>query len=220
MAILDQYIIQNANGDLEWTQRGLAVVDLLEQRDTVWQTNKDFVLGWFRGMDVQPNANTVLEFADELQEYINSGNKLSVWASELYSRGLIKWNYYAQAERPINPFAYSIGLTVTNIVDDTLIEDRIIKLDAGAVGFQEYADRIINFTYLDIFTQSQCTNLFGSFDPTSQLAREHVLAWFKGVNLQPTQAVINAYKGYIQAYLLDPRKEIDARIDIGIFLLK
>jgi len=221
MPILDQYIIQDSSGNFKFTDTGEAVIRLLRQRDDAVNKNRDYVLGWFKGMNIQPSSNTVLEFADELQEYVKFGSKRSVWDIDLYTNNLIKWNYYAQVSRPINPYALSIGLTVTNIVDDAMIEDRILKLDANTIGFATYGDRILSYTYTNIFTSSECTTLFGSaFDPASQLAREQVLAWFKGVNLQPSNEIIDAYKPYIQAYLLDPRKEIDSNIDIGIFLVK
>jgi len=221
MPILDQFVIQNSNGEFEWTEAGKAVTQIMKQRDKAWTRNRDFVLGWMRGMNVTPNGNTTLEFADELQEFVKSAQKLSIYSDELSTGKLIKWNYYAQSTRPINSIAYGAGLTVTNIVDDALIEDRILKLDALYPGFTEYGDRTTIYTYLDIFTQSQFNTIFGtSIDPIGQVAREHVLAWFKGVNLQPSDNVIEAYKPYIQAYLLDPRKQIDANIDIGIFLVK
>ena len=94
------------------------------------------------------------------------------------------------------------------------------------------------FTYDDIFTKV-IVNVDGSFSysvipnyennfnqynsnwyPYSDQSRSEILAWFKGVNLQPTETAKNRYIKYILAYLLDIRKDSDTNIDQGIFIKK
>lgn len=226
---IQEYIVLSNTGNYVLTEKGVAAVNLVRQQNTAWETNRDFVLAWFKGMNVNPSPAAVLEFADELQEYSKLYNKKTVLSPELYTGEFIKWNYYAQESR--NNIQLPSGTFVNNIVDDTLIEDRILKLKNNTPGFFEYFDRNLSFDYSNIFNDGQNiqfvdlnfyfgSTFFSSGEYQSVKSREEVLAWFKGVNLQPSIEVINTYRNYIQAYLLDSRKTIDTNIEVGIFLVK
>lgn len=222
------YTFDNQTQQFKLTADGIRAVNILNQYRTAYDNNVDFVFAWFKGMDVYPKGDAVLEFADELQEYSKLNSKKNLWSSDLNTSEFIKWNYYAQESRT-NKVLPS-GNIVNNIVDDSLIEDRILQLKDNTFGFVEYFDRQLIYDYSNVFNNGtnilyNDINLFGntflsSGEYQSTRSREEILAWFKGVNLQPTQQVLEKYRPYIQAYLLDPRKTIDTNIDVGIFLDK
>lgn len=216
---------------LKLTEEAEHALELLNKINIAVNANQAQSFAWFKGIDVYPDPENVLEFADELQEYIKFTGKKSIWDETLLPGEYIKWDYWAQESRPDKPILPGSPIVVNNIVDDAFIEDRILSLDANMPGFGEYTVRDGKFTYDDIFiTPGPNTPIGGykpqfealdvNFAPGSERSRNEVLAWFKGVNLQPTNEVKTKYLKYIQAYLLDPRKQIDVNIDIGIFINK
>ena len=219
------------SGSLTLTPEGQIVFSILSASRSAYDINLPYVNAWFNGMNVQTTPSSILEFADELRAYCTFNGKQDIWSTVNNTGALINWSYYAQAPRP--DLVIGTGRpVVNNIVDDIFIQDRILKLSNNIAGFNEYTSRSLPFTYANIFGDDTGNNgvgvintFFGpSFDGTSDgsstKSREEILAWFKGVNLQPSSEVMNNYKPYIQAYLLDPRKTIDVNIDIGIFLVK
>ena len=217
--------------NLKLTEEAEHALELLNKINIAVNANQAQSFAWFKGIDVYPDPENVLEFADELQEYIKFTGKKNIWDETLLPGEYIKWDYWAQESRPDKPILPGSQILVNNIVDDAFIEDRILSLDANMPGFGEYTVRDGKFTYDDIFiTPGSNTPIGGykpqfealdvNFAPDSERSRNEVLAWFKGVNLQPTNEVKAKYLKYIQAYLLDPRKQIDVNIDIGIFINK
>lgn len=205
------FFYKDNTGNYKFTPEGDLVVKILRERDNAWIMNQDYVLGWFKGMNIEPGPENVIEFADELQEYVTINNKKSIWGGTINTGEYVKWNYYAQESRPNGK----------NIVDDQFIQTRILKLKDPLSGHSEYVGRNLTFNYGTLYQNTAAiTAIFGNFDGTSQEASSHVLAWFKGVNLAPTQGLVDIYSNYIKAYLEDPRKELDTNIDIGIFLVK
>ena len=213
------------------TEEAVHAIDLLNKINIAVNANQAQSFAWFKGIDVYPDPENVLEFADELQEYVKFTGKKSIWDETLLTGDYIKWDYWAQESRPDKEILPGSLIVVNNIVDDAFIEDRILSLDANVPGFGEYTFRDGKFTYDDIFItpgpntpiggyKQQFETLDVNFAPGSERSRNEVLAWFKGVNLQPTNEVKTKYLKYIQAYLLDPRKQIDVNIDIGIFINK
>lgn len=216
MSLIDVFI--NA-GTSTNTPQGDIVLRLLKEKRSAYDNNVDYVFAWFNGMNVNPNGDNIVEFADELKEYVKLTDKKSIWNSIIDTGAMLKWNYYVQTPRPDK----SDG-TSGNIMDDTIIASRILGINAG--NLQVYSNRNDTFTatldYNTIYNDgTNLETLFGTgFDGTSFKSKSEVIAWFKGANIQPIPAAVDAYRANIKAYLEDPRKEIDSKIEIGIFLVK
>jgi hypothetical protein len=201
----------DATGQPTVTAEGFAAANLVKQLNVAYINNTDYVLGWFKGLNVKPSNDNCLEFSDELQEYINYNAKKSTWDNSFATGDYFKWDYYAQESRPVS------GI---NIVDQAFIDDRAyqVKLSeqSGNQDFIEYYGRFLpnTFDVVDVFAPDPVPTALNS------MSTDYVLAWFKGVNLAPTNAALSKYKVYIKNYLLDSRTSPDIKVDIGIFISK
>jgi hypothetical protein len=205
----------DSTGQPQLTDDGFRAAALIRQLNSAYTDNTDYVLGWFKGIDVEPGSNNVLEFADELQEYAKFNAKKNVWDNTLSIGDYTKWDYYTQESR---------ATASLNIVDNDFIADRAfqIKLSEqdGNLNFIEYYGRHEpeSFNYSIVYTNSgQIPPIY----PTDSVQQEDlVLAWFKGANLAPTQAALDRYRQRIINYISDTRAVSDIKIDVGIFISK
>ena len=69
----------NNGGQLQFTDEGTYVLNLLKQQNSAWENNQQYVFSWFKGMNINPTGSNVYEFADELQEYVKFNGKKSIW---------------------------------------------------------------------------------------------------------------------------------------------
>ncbi len=98
------------------TAEGEHALDLLNKINIAINANQDQSFAWFKGIDVYPSPDNVLEFADELQEYIKFTGKKSIWDETLLTGDYIKWDYWAQESRPDKPILPGSPIVVNNIV--------------------------------------------------------------------------------------------------------
>jgi hypothetical protein len=220
-----KFFALDSTGQPKLTQSGSKAATIIRQLNQAIIDNKDYSFGWFKGLNVETTDANAYEFADELREYAKFNAKKSIWDNTLATGNYFKWDYYAQESR---------ATASLNIVDTEFINDRAFQIKSseqnGDSNFIEYYGRYQPelFEISDVYyttTQLQTFQDAGQQPPIppapyDTLNREHVLAWFKGVNLAPTTAALDRYRERIKNYLTDPRVQPDIKIDVGIFISK
>ena len=220
-----KFFALDSTGQPKLTQSGSKAATIIRQLNQAIIDNRDYSFGWFKGLNVETSSDNAYEFADELREYAKFNAKKSIWDNTLATGNYFKWDYYTQESR---------ATASLNIVDTEFINDRAFQIKSseqnGDSNFIEYYGRYqpklfeISDVYYTI-TQLQTFLDAGQLPPIppapyDTLNREHVLAWFKGVNLAPTTAALDRYRERIKNYLTDPRVQPDIKIDVGIFISK
>ena len=220
-----KFFALDSTGQPKLTQSGSKAATIIRQLNQAIIDNRDYSFGWFKGLNVETSSDNAYEFADELREYAKFNAKKSIWDNTLATGNYFKWDYYTQESR---------ATASLNIVDTEFINDRAFQIKSseqnGDSNFIEYYGRYQPklFEIYDVYytiTQLQTFLDAGQLPPIppapyDTLNREHVLAWFKGVNLAPTTAALDRYRERIKNYLTDPRVQPDIKIDVGIFISK
>jgi hypothetical protein len=213
-----KFFALDSTGQPKLTQSGSKAATIIRQLNQAIIDNRDYSFGWFKGLNVETTDANAYEFADELREYAKFNAKKSIWDNTLATGNYFKWDYYAQESR---------ATASLNIVDTEFINDRAFQIKSseqnGDSNFIEYYGRYQPelFEIYDVYyTVVPTAGIIILPPPYDTLNREHVLAWFKGVNLAPTTAALDRYRERIKNYLTDPRVQPDIKIDVGIFISK
>lgn len=169
----------------------------------------DFITGWFKVLNISPNANNVYRFIDELRIYVTLPDAVNFKDDSIRVGKSILWNFYSR----------EIGA-----VDTDLISNIKLKLDTNAAtrytSFQNsqqiYFDNntVIDSTgnVVDLST-TNFSNTSGIF-----LSNAKINAWFRGIDVTPTIDLAQEWKEYIINYYNNSRSEVYTEIEIGSFL--